>query len=150
MLGWAALASRQLQGIANPHIDLGLAASIRFGGFPATLPWHPDTPASYHYGVSLLVGLLTPPVGPDLAFVWELVGVYAWVSFALVVGTALLRRGSWLAALSLAPSPAQPRVSTLSSGTSFSKVAGILWLPMPTGLPAAGLRAALADIYWPH
>ena len=31
VLGWAALASRQLVGIANPHIDLGLAASIRAG-----------------------------------------------------------------------------------------------------------------------
>ena len=148
VLGWAALASRQLLGSANPHTDLGLAASIRFGGFPVALPWHPETPAPYHYGASLLAGLLAPPTGPDLGFVWELAGVYAWVSFALVVVTALRRRGSWLAALLLAPLLLSYALHTFV-WSDPSKVAGILWLPMPTGLPAAGLRASLADIYWP-
>jgi len=74
-------------------------------------------------------------------------GVYAWVSFVLVVVTALRRRGSWLTAMTLAP-------LLLSYGlTTFlwhdpSLIAGILRFPIPAGLPAAGLRAALANIYW--
>ena len=148
VLGWAALASRQLVGIANPHIDLGLAASIRAGGFPVSLPWHPEAPASYHYGASLLVGLLAPPLGPDLAFVWELLGVYAWVSFVLVVVTALRQRGSWLAAVLLAPLLLSYGLHTFI-WSDPSRIAGILWLPLPAGLPAAGLRASLAGIYWP-
>lgn len=147
VVGGAALASRQLLGIANPYNDLGMAASIRAGAFPVALPSHPEATGVYHYGANLLVGLLAPPGGPDLAFVWELVSVYAWVSFALVVGTALRGRGSWLAALILAP-------LLLSYGrqtfvwNDAGNVMGVLRLPMPTGPPTAGLRAALADIYW--
>jgi len=148
MLGWAALASRQLLGIANPHIDIGLAASIRFGRFPVMLPWHPDTPAAYHYGASLLAGLLAPPAGPDLAFVWELLGVYAWVSFSLVVVTALRQRGSWLTALLLAPLMLSHGLHTIV-WNNFTKVSGVLWMPVPLGSPIPGLRASLADIYWP-
>ena len=148
VLGWAALASRQLLGIANPHVDLGLAATIRYGGFPVSLPWHPEAPAKYHYGVSLLAGLLAPPEGPNLAFVWELLGMYFWVGFALVVVTALRQRGRWVAALSLSPLMLSYGLHTIV-WDSFSKVAGILWLPMPAGLPGVGLRDSLADIYWP-
>ena len=133
-LGIAALASRQLLGVPDLHTSLGLAATIRAGGFPVSLPWHVDTPASYHYGASLLAGLLAPPVGPDLVFVWELLGVYTWVSFALVVVAALRRRSSWLTALLLAP-------LLLSYGlhTSVSRTEALLRIPIPTGLPAAGL-----------
>ena len=60
-------------------------------------------PAAYHHGVALLVALLSPPFGPDLAFVTELLSVYAWTSFVLVVATALLQRASMLIALVLAP-----------------------------------------------
>jgi len=70
VLGWAALASRQFLGVvADLHVSLGLAAPIRAGGFPVVQPWHPDAAAAYHYGASLLAGLLMPPAGPDLAFV---------------------------------------------------------------------------------
>ena len=148
VLGWAALASRQLLGSANPHTDLGLAASIRAGGFPVSLPWHPEATGVYHYGASLLAGLLAPPAGPDLAFVWELLGVYAWVSFALVVVTALRQRGSWPAALLLVPLLLSYGLHTFV-WSDPSKVAGILRLPLPAGLPDIGLRASVADIYWP-
>ena len=148
VLGWVALASRQLVGIANFYVDLGLAASIRAGGFPVALTSNPVATASYHYGASLLVGLLTPSAGPDLAFVWELVGVYAWVSLALVVVTALRQRGSWLTALTLAPLLLSYGLHTFV-WSAPGGVAGILWLPSPAGLPAAGLRASIAEIYWP-
>jgi len=139
-----ALATRQLASIPDPMIHLGLAASIRAGGFPPELPWGPGMPAPYHYGPSLLVGLLAPPVGPDLAFVSELLGVYAWIGLVLVVVPLLARRGSWPIALVLAP-------LLLSNGlwTFASAGEGIVRGPLPIGLPGAGLRASLADIYWP-
>ena len=73
-LFWAALASRQLLGIPDLPIHLGLAATIRAGGFPPELPWNPGMPLHYHHGPPLMVGLLAPPFGPDLAFVSELLG----------------------------------------------------------------------------
>lgn len=142
-LGIVGLASRQLLGVPDLHTSLGLAATIRAGGFPVSLPWHVDAPSSYHYGASLLAGLLAPPVGPDLVFVWELLGVYAWVSLAVVVITALRHRGSWLTALLLAP-------LLLSYGlhTSVSRIEALLRIPIPTGLPAAGLGNTFAYTYW--
>ena len=95
VLCWVALATRQLGSIPDPLIQLGLAASIRAGGFPPELPWGPGMQVSYHYGPSLLVGLLAPPAGPDLAFTFELLGVYAWTGLALLVLTVLVQRGSW-------------------------------------------------------
>ena len=63
---------------------------------------NPGVPLAYHYGADLLIGLLAPPVGPDLAFVTELVGAYFdWLCLAIV--TLLRKHGSWLGALALAP-----------------------------------------------
>ena len=70
------------------------------------------------------------------------------MSFVLVVVTALRQRGSWLAALLLAPLLLSYGLHTFV-WSDPGKVAGILWLPMPVGPPAAGLRASLAQIYWP-
>ena len=151
VLGLAALASRQLLDLSDAYITLGLASTIRAGAFPVALPWHPDTPAAYHqyhYGASLLTGLLAPPAGPDLAFVWELLGVYAWVSFALVVGTALRGRGSWLSVAALAPLLLGYGMHTFVWNNP-NLIEGVLQLPVPTGLPSAGVRAALTDTYWP-
>ena len=144
VLFWLALASRQLLESPDPMLHLGLAAWIRAGGFPPELPWNPGLVVRYHYAADLLVGLLTPPVGPDLAFVQELLGAYAWTSLALVVATALLRRGSWRVALVIAP-----LLLTAGAWTWTSLGGGILQGPVPAGLPAGGLGASLADIYWP-
>ena len=143
-LFWVALASRQLLSIQDWTIQLGLATSIRSGAFPPELPWNPGTPVNYHHGPSLLVGLLAPPVGPDQAFVSELVDVYGWASFVLVVATAILRRGSWLAVLLVGP-----LLLTHGAWTVIWVGNGLLEIPVPAGLPEAGLRASLADIYWP-
>lgn len=148
VLGWAALASRQQVGIANFYQDLGLAASIRAGGFPAALPSNPEATATYHYGASLLAGLLAPPAGPDLAFVWELVGVYVWVGFALVVVTAMRRRGSWLSTLTLAPLLLSYGLHTFV-WSAPGGVSGILGIALPAGLPAAGLHTSLSEVFWP-
>ena len=144
LLLWVALASQQLTWIADESIHLGLSAWIRAGGFPPELPWNPGIELRYHHAADLLVGLLTPPFGPDLAFMWELLGVYGWVSFVLVVATALVRRGSWGVTLLLAP-----LLLTYGLWTWIPVGPGILQGPVPAGLPAAGLRASLAEIYWP-
>ncbi|MCY3911651.1 MAG: hypothetical protein OXG43_00185 [Chloroflexi bacterium] len=143
-LFWVALATRQLLTVQDWSIQLGLASSIRAGVFPPELPWHPGTPVRYHHGPSLLVGLLAPPVGPDQAFVSELLDTYGWVSFILVAVAAILRRGSWLALLLVAP-----LLLTHGAWTVIWVGDGLLEIPLPAGLPAAGLRDSLAEVYWP-
>lgn len=144
-LFWVALASRQL--LMNPDsIHLALAASLQAGNWPPTLPWHPDHAVPYHYAAALLIGLLAPPVGPDLPFTSELIGAYAWTGFALIVGTAVARRGGWISALVLTP-------LLLTAGAwglvIFTEVPSILTVVVPHGLPDAGLRASLGEVYLP-
>ncbi len=140
-----ALASRQTLGIPDVAMHLGLPASIRAGTFPPELPWAPGMPAPYHYGVDLLTGLLAPPLGPDPAFVQELLGAYAWTSLFLVAATALLRRASGLAVL-----VAAPLLLTAGAWTFDGSPASVVELALPAGIPVAGLRASLAQIYWPY
>lgn len=141
---WLSLASRQLLEMPDPTLHLGLTAWIRAGGFPPELPWNPGHLVRYHHGVDLLVGLLAPPVGPDLAFVQELLGAYAWTGFALVVVTALLGRGSWKVVLVVAP-----LLLTAGAWTWTSLGGGILQVPVPVGMPTAETGTSLAEIYWP-
>ncbi len=142
---WVALAARQLLQIPDADIHLGPSAFIRAGGWPLVLPWIPDQPLIYHYGVDLLVGLLAPPFGPDLLFTTEVLGAYVWTSFALVVATLLHRCAGWISLLALAP--------LLLTDGAWTLVGipppDILEVPVPTGLPAAGARSALGSLYWP-
>ena len=108
------------------------------------MPWTPGAPAYFHYGFDLLTGLLAPPVGPDSAFVEELLSAYVWICLALVVATALLRRASGFAALIIVPLLLTASASVYYGG-SFSIVSAVV----PTGIPAAGIRSSLTDIYWP-
>ncbi len=143
VLFWIALAGRQLLPNPDPYIHHGFIAAIRAGGpHPPELPWNPGMPVPYHYGVDLLIALLTPPVGPDPAFVTELLGAYIWMSYALIVGTLLLRRGSWIAVATLAP-------LLLAAGTQTLLFAspGVLQVPIPAGIPEPGLRASLGSVY---
>ena len=144
-LFWAALASRQMMGIIDPYVHIGLAASIREGLFPPQLPHNPGLPAPYHYGFYLLNGLLSPPFGPNLAFTEELLGAYVWLSLVLIVATALLRRASRFAMLIIIPLLLTPGGWTLMFNEPFS----ILEAPLPAGIPSAGLRTSLMDTYWP-
>ena len=90
----------------------------------------------------MLSGLLAPPSGPDLAFVQELLGAYAWMGLVLVVVTTLLRRASGFAVLITAP-------LLLTAGAwTYGMHGSILEAPVPTGIPAAGLRAWLMDAFW--
>ncbi len=143
---WLALAGRQLLSIADDEIHHGLAASIRSGGFPPVLPWNPGQPAPYHYGTDMLVGLLTPPTGPDLAFVNELLGAYIWTSLALVAVACIYKHGGWVATVALSPV-----LLTAGAWTLFGSPnpPSILQIPVPTGPPGVGLRTALAEVYSP-
>ena len=122
-----------------------IPATIRAGNWPPRLPWNPDLNLAYHYGVDLLTALLTPPAGPDLAFTSEVLGAFAWTSFILLVGTLILRRGSWLGTLTLIPLVLAAGAWTLV----FGDQPALLRVPVPHGVPEAGLRAALLDVYWP-
>ena len=143
---WLALAGRQLLSLADTEIHLGLAASIRVGGFPPVLPWNPGQPAPYHYGIDMLVGLLAPPAGPDLAFVNELLGAYVWTSLALVVVASVFKLGGWVGTLALSP-----LLLTAGAWTLFGSPnpPSILQVPVPTGAPGVGLRTVLSEVYWP-
>ena len=110
---WLALAGRQLLSIADDEIHHGLATSIRVGGFPPVLPWNPGQPAPYHYGIDMLVGLLAPPVGPDLAFMNELLGAYIWTSLALVVIASVFKIGEGGYARAMSTSPYRRRVDAV-------------------------------------
>ena len=142
---WVALASRQLLIIPDEVLHTTLPATIRAGGWPPMLSWNPDLSLAYHHGVDLLIGLLTPPIGPDLAFTTELVGAYAWTSLVLLAATLLMRGGSWIGALVLTPLLLAAGAWTLV----FGEQPAILQVPVPSGIPAAGLRAALTNVYWP-
>ena len=142
---WIALASRQTLGINDAALRLGLPTSIRAGLFPPELPWNPGAPAPYHYGVSMVNGLLAPPSGPDPAFVMELLSAYGWIALALVVVTALLRRYFLFAVIAVAPLLLTDGASTLV----FDEPAGIVQAPIPAGIPSAGIRASLTEIYRP-
>lgn len=142
---WVALASRQLLSIPDEDIHLAISATIEAGQFPPVLSWIPDQPLPYHYGADLLIALLTPPVGPDLAFTTEVLGAYAWTGFALVVATALLRR-SGVSAVILTPLIVTAGAWSL---IWYADAPHILKVAMPAGIPEAGIRASLGDIYWP-
>lgn len=146
VLFWVVLASRQTLSIVDAYLHLGLASSIRVGGFPPAFPWHPDLSAPYHYGADMLIGLLAPPFGPDLAFTTELFEAYAWTSLALIVGTLLFNRGSWFAVLA-----GCPLLLSFGLWTQLHNIAppGIVQVPVVAGIPEAGLRASLGEIYWP-
>lgn len=143
---WAALAVRQLLPLPDA-IHVALAATIQAGGSTSELPWNPGPAAPYHYGPQLLTGLLAPPVGPDLAFTIEVLGAFVWMALVLIVGTALLRHGGRTSLLVLTPLLITTGAWTLIGFDALP--ADIVQLPIPAGLPAAGLRASLGSVYWP-
>ena len=147
VLFWIVLAGRQTLSIVDAYLHLGLASSIRAGTFPPAFPWHPDLPAPYHYGADMLIALLAPPFGPDMAFTTELFEAYAWTSLALIVATWLFNRGSWVPVLA-----ACPLLLSFGLWTQLHNIPppGIVQIPVVTGVPEAGLRASLGEIYWPY
>ena len=142
---WIALASRQLLSIPDEDIHLAISSTIQAGQFPPVLSWIPDMPLPYHYGADLLIALLTPPAGPDFAFTTEVLSAYIWTGFAMVIATVLLRHGG-KGALVLAPLALTAGAWSLIWYAQPPDIARIL---VPAGIPTAGIRATLAEIYWP-
>ena len=143
---WVALASRQLLIVPDEVAHATLAATIRAGGWPLTWSWNPDLNLAYHYGTDLLIALLVPPSGPDLGFTTELFGAYAWTSLILLVLALLMRHGAWPGTLALTPLLLAPGAWTLV----FGDQPALISVPVPAGLPAAGLRAAISGLIWPN
>ncbi|MCY3895666.1 MAG: hypothetical protein OXG17_04250 [Chloroflexi bacterium] len=142
---WVALASRQLFGVPDELLHSMIPATIEAGSWPPTLAWNPGVNLAYHYGIDLLLGLLAPPLGPDLAFTTEVVSAYAWTSLILLTVALLVRHGAWAGTLALAP-------LLLAAGTwtlVFGEQPSLLQVPIPVGGPEAGLRASLGGLYWP-
>ena len=140
-----ALAARQTLIVPDAYLRFGVAAPIQAGVWPPVLSWSPWQPVPYHYGTDLLVALLAPPTEPDLAFTTEILEAYAWTSLALLVGTWVFKRGSWVGMLVVAP-------LLLSAGawTPLLRTApALIQLPAIADVPAAGFRASVGDIYWP-
>lgn len=146
VLLWVALAARQLLKIPDVHMHLPLAALIRAGNWPPVTPWNPWIPAPYHYGADMVIGLLAPPFGPDLAFTTELLSAFGWAGLSLVIATTLLRYGGWISVLTLSPLMLTAGAWTL---VLVGEAPTILQVPVPMELPAPSLRASLADLYWP-
>ena len=140
-----ALAARQTLIISDAFIRLGLAAPIQAGIWPPILPWTPWKPVPYHYGTDMLVALLAPPAGPNLAFTKELLDTAAWTSLALLVGAIVRQRGGWLSLFLLTPLLLSAGAWIQLQGTSPP----LLQFPAPTGLPGPGFRASLFSTYWP-
>lgn len=140
-----ALAARQTLIVSDAFIRFGLAAPIQAGVWPPILPWSPWGPVPYHYGTDMLVGLLSPPLGPNVAFTTELLDAYGWTSLAMLVGVTLRQRGGWLSLATLTPLLLSAGAWIQLQGTSPA----LLQLPSPTGLPAPGFRASLSGMYWP-
>ena len=144
-LFWVVLAGRQMLAIPDDSNHLTLAAQFRASGWPPAFAWNPDVPAAYHHGLDLLVGLLAPPFGPDLALTTEVMGAWIWISLALIVGSVLRARGGWLAAAVLSPLLLSNGIWTLVRDGPL----GIVQALIPIGTPAAGIRSSIADVYWP-
>ena len=142
---WVVLAARQMLAIPDDINHLTLAAQFRAGGWPPAFAWNPGVSASYHHGFDLLAGLLAPPFGPDFALTTEVLGAWIWTSLALLVGSMVRAIGGWLAAAVLAPLLLSNGVWTLV----LDKPPGIVQMPVPTGLPSAGIRSTLSEIFWP-
>ena len=145
-LGWIGLAGWQAQTGAPDAVHLGLSAQIQAGGWPPTLPWNPWEPVSYHYGVDVLIALLASPIGPELPLTTDVFGAFVWAGFALNVGAVLRRSGGWVPGLVLTPLLLSAGAWTL---VLWMQPPSVLQIPVPAGLPQAGLRAALEATYWP-
>ena len=142
---WVALACRQLLGVPDELLHSMIPATIQAGDWPPTLAWNPGVNLAYHHGVDLLVALLAPPTGPDLAFTTEILGAYAWTSLILLIAAALMRCSSWVSTLSVAPLLLAPGAWALV----FGDQPFLLQAPVPVGMPTAGLPTGLAGVYWP-
>ena len=141
-----ALAARQTMIVNDAYLRFGLAGPIQAQNWPPILPWSPWQPAPYHYGADLLVAILEPPFGPNLALTTEVLGAYAWSALALLTGALVLRKGGWTSVVVLVPLLLSAGLWTQLDALSPS----IVQIPILNGIPEAGLVTSLIDIYAPR
>ena len=141
-VGAVALANRQWGGYLDEYWVLSLASTIARGNIPPVAPFSPDLPAAYHYGVAMGGAGVHVLTGLDYVAVFELLAAAVQAAFFMLVGHLLWRLplGRWVA----------PLMATwlLSLGFMFRGAQPwLLRIVVPGGLPTAGLRTTLTDIY---
>ncbi|MCY3800666.1 MAG: hypothetical protein OXG46_03725 [Chloroflexi bacterium] len=143
---WIALSARQLLWVPDIGVHVPLTASMMAGNFPPAFPWNPNEPAFYHYGPDLIIGALEAGTGLGYVLVTELLGAFSVTALFLIVGSLVAcNRSLWSLILTV------PLM--LSAGAWTLVVVGdqpwTLLAAAPAGLPQAGIRASLLDVYLP-
>ena len=142
-----ALAARQQYWIPDAMVHTPLSASLMAGAFPPRFPWTPDVPAIYHFLPELAIGALNVGFGPGLALTTEILGAFVAAALAVLVVAAAADLGASRLTMALVlPLLLSPGLWTL---VVFSDRPAAVQVPIPVGVPAAGLRAALESLYVP-
>ena len=143
---WISLSARQLLWIPDIGAHVPLTASMMAGNFPPAFPWNPNEAAHYHYGPDLVIGGLEAGTGLGYVLVTELLGAFSVTALFLIVGGLLNRNRSLSSSILIAP-------LMLSAGAWTLVLVGNQPWPvsaaLPVGLPEAGIRPSLLDVYFP-
>ncbi len=143
---WIALSARQLLWVPDIGVHVPLTASMMAGNFPPAFPWNPNEPAFYHYGPDLIIGALEAGTGLGYVLVTELLGAFSVTALFLIVGSLVARNRSLWSLILTVP-------LMLSAGAWTLVLVGdqpwTLLAAVPGGLPQAGIRASLLDVYFP-
>ena len=143
---WIALSARQLLWVPDIGVHVPLTASMMAGNFPPAFPWNPNEPAYYHYGPDLIIGALEAGTGLGYVLVTELLGAFSVTALFLIVGSLVARNRSLWSLILTVP-------LMLSAGAWTLVLIGdqpwALLAAAPAGLPQAGIRASLMDVYFP-
>ena len=142
-----ALAARQQYWIPDAMVHAPLSASLLAGTFPPQFPWTPDVPAIYHFLPELVIGALNVGLGPGLALTTEILGAFVAAALAVLVVAAAADLGASRLTMALVlPLLLSPGLWTL---VLFVDRPAAVQMPIPVGVPEAGLRAALGSLYVP-
>ena len=143
---WISLSARQLLWIPDIGAHVPLTASMMAGNFPPAFPWNPNEAANYHYGLDLIIGGLEAGTGLGYVLVTELLGAFSVTALFLIVGSLLSRNRSLSSSVLIAP-------LMLSAGAWTLVLVGDQPWPVsvaiPVGLPQAGIRASVLDVFFP-
>ncbi len=143
---WISLSARQLLWVPDIGAHIPLTASMMAGNFPPTFPWNPNEPAFYHYGPDLIIGGLEAGTGLGYVLVTEVLGALSVTTLFLIVGGLIGRNRPLSALIVTVPLMLSAGAWTLVMvGDQPWPVSAVL----PVGLPQAGIRASLAEVYFP-
>ena len=143
---WISLSARQLLWIPDIGAHVPLTASMMAGNFPPAFPWNPNEAANYHYGPDLIIGGLEAGTGLGYVLVTELLGAFSVTALFLIVGGLLNRNRSLSSSILTAPLMLSAGAWTL---VLFGDQPWPVSVALPVGLPQAGIRASVLDVYFP-